>query len=90
MNLHCGPLGRLTTRPVLSGEIPDGDHEIVEELHYEGETTRNGEFEIGVDFSSETMVQNLKASTWFLPRELAPVNTIQRRSKEGPFWPFSQ
>ena len=54
--------------------------EIADALHTVGRTTCNGDFEIGVDFSNETIIDNLRASAFFLPRELAPKEAVQRRS----------
>lgn len=55
--------------------------EIADALHAQGKCTNNGDFEIGVDFSSEAIIENLRASAWFLPRELARTKAIHRRSK---------
>ena len=54
--------------------------EIVDALHARGKCTSNGAFEIGIDFSKETVVANLRADAWFLPWELVPTKAIHRRS----------
>lgn len=54
--------------------------EIVDVLHARGKCTSNGAFEIGVDFSKETVIANLRADAWFLPWELVPTKAIHRRS----------
>jgi hypothetical protein len=33
-----------------------------------------------VDFSNETVVENLRPSAWFSPRELVPGKAVHRRS----------
>ena len=53
---------------------------VVDALHRRGKTTNNGDFEIGVDFSSETVVDNLRPNAWFLPRELALRKAVHSRS----------
>lgn len=53
---------------------------IADKLHREGRTTNNGDFEIGVDFSSPDAVGG-QTDAWFLPRELAAVNGAPRRYK---------
>jgi hypothetical protein len=54
--------------------------EIVSSLHRQGKMTKNGAFEVGLDLSNETCIDNLRASAWFLPWELSPTEAIQRRS----------
>ena len=39
--------------------------------------------EVGIDFSNETIVDNLRASTFFLPRELALKEAVETGHKAG-------
>jgi hypothetical protein len=42
-----------------------------------GTVARVAHGELGVDFSGETTVDNLRTSAWFLPRELAPEEAME-------------
>lgn len=68
--------GRVGTVAAVSRVVPKA---IADKLHREGKTTNNGDFEIGLDFTNETVIGNLRASASFLPRELAPEEAVERR-----------
>ena len=70
--------GRVGTVAAASRVVPKA---IADKLHREGKTTNNGDFEIGLDFTTETVIDNLRASASFLPRELAPEEAVERRHK---------
>lgn len=70
--------GRTATVVEVRRTVPRA---ISDALHRDGKTTSNGDFEIGVDFSSPDAVGEHRTDSWFLPRELTPVDGAPGRSK---------